>query len=302
MADENLFGNPATKQNGQFFQHAVFVFADVVVLGQLPRHAQRPATRHDGDLVHRVGLGQRHRHHGVARLVIRGVAALVFAHDHAAPFRTHVNLVLGVFKITHVHLLLVAARRKQRSFVDQIGQICTREARRAACQHISAHIVVQRHLAHMHFQDLLAALDVGQTHHDLTVEAARPQQRLVQHVGAVGGGDHNHAFAAFKAVHLHQHLVEGLLAFVVATAHAGTTMAADSVDFVDEDDARRVLLGGFEHVTHARCAHAHEHFDKIRTRNTKKRHLGFTRNRACQQGFAGAGRAHHQHATRNLAA
>jgi hypothetical protein len=91
----------------------------------------------------------------------------------------------------------------------------------------------------VHVQDLFAAADVGQADHHLAVETARTQQRLVQHVGAVGGGDHDHAGVGFETVHLHQHLVQGLLALVVAAAHAGTTMAADGVDFVDEDDGER---------------------------------------------------------------
>jgi hypothetical protein len=51
----------------------------------------------------------------------------------------------------------------------------------------------------------------------------------------------------------------------------GTTtcaaMAADRVDFVDEDDAGRVLLGLLEHVAHAGRADAHEHLYEVGTRN-----------------------------------
>jgi SpoVK/Ycf46/Vps4 family AAA+-type ATPase len=35
--------------------------------------------------------------------------------------------------------------------------------------------------------------------------------------------------------HLNQHLVQGLLTFIVATAKTGATLAADGVDFIDED-------------------------------------------------------------------
>ena len=40
-----------------------------------------------------------------------------------------------------------------------------------------------------------------------------------------------------------QQLVDGLLALVVATAHAGATLAAHSVDLIDEDDAGSLALG-----------------------------------------------------------
>ena len=99
-----------------------------------------------------------------------------------------------------------------------------------------------RHLAHMHSQDLLAADDIRQRHHHLAVEAAGTQQRRIEHVGTVGRGDHDHALVGLEAVHLDQQLVQGLLALVVAAAEAGAAMAADGVDFVDEDDAGRMLL------------------------------------------------------------
>ena len=52
--------------------------------------------------------------------------------------------------------------------------------------------------------------------HDAAVEAARSQQRRVEHVGAVGGRQDDDAFAGVEAVHLGQDLVQRLLALVVA--------------------------------------------------------------------------------------
>src|ERR1700760_3716984 len=43
---------------------------------------------------------------------------------------------------------------------------------------------------------------VGIGHRDLTVEAARPQQRGVQDVGPVGGRDEDDALALAESVHL----------------------------------------------------------------------------------------------------
>src|SRR5262249_51975137 len=96
--------------------------------------------------------------------------------------------------------------------------------------------------------------------------------------------------------------VQRLLALVVAAAEAGAAMAADRVDFVDEDDARRVLLRLLEHVAHARGADADEHLDEIGTGNREERHLRLAGDRLREQGLAGARRADHQYATRNAAA
>ena len=120
--------------------------------------------------------------------------------------------------------------------------------------------------------------------------------------GTVGGGDQDHAFVGLEAVHLDQQLVERLLALVVAAAEAGAAMAADRVDFVDEDDAGRVLLGLLEHVAHAARADAHEHLDEVGARDGEERHVGFARDGARQQRLAGARRADEQTALGNLAA
>ena len=93
----------------------------------------------------------------------------------------------------------------------------------------------------MHLQDALAALHVGHVHHDLAVEAAGAQQRRVEHVGAVRGGDEHHGVVGLEAVHLHEQLVKRLLALVVAAAQAGAALAAHGVDLVDEDDGRGML-------------------------------------------------------------
>src|SRR5450756_155077 len=71
---------------------------------------------------------------------------------------------------------------------------------------------------------------------------------------------------------------------VLLVGPPGTAMTADRVDFIDEDDARRVLLGLLEHVAHAARADADEHFHEVRTRNGEERHVGFARDRARDQG------------------
>jgi len=84
--------------------------------------------------------------------------------------------------------------------------------------------------------------------HDPAVETARAQQRRVEDIGPIGGRDQDHAVVGLETVHLHQQLVEGLLAFVVAAAEPGPAVAADGVDLVDEDDARCVFLSLLEEV------------------------------------------------------
>ena len=164
------------------------------------------------------------------------------------------------------------------------------------------HVRRQRHLAHVHLQDLLAADHVRIGHYDLTVETAGAQQRRIEHVRPVGGGDQNDAFIGLEAIHLHEQLVQRLLAFVVAAAETRAAVAADGVDLVDEDDARRVLLRLLEHVAHPARADADEHLDEVGARDGEERHIGLAGDGARQQRLAGAGRADQQQAARNAAA
>ena len=196
LVHEQLLGDAAAEQHRDHGEQPVAVLAVAVLGRQLHRHAERAAARDDGHLVHRIGLGQQARDDRVAGLVIGGVAALFLGHDHRAALGAHDDLVLGALEVVHLDQALVAARGEQRRFVHQVGEVGAREAGRAARDDVGLDVRRERHLAHVHLEDLLAAADVGQRHDHLAVEAARAQQRRVEHVGPVGGGDDDHAHGA----------------------------------------------------------------------------------------------------------
>ena len=87
-----------------------------------------------------------------------------------------------------------------------------------------------------------------------------------------------------------------MLPLVIATAQPGATLATNSVDFVDKNDAGRIFLGVVKHVPDACRTHTDKHFDKIRSGNREKRNLRLARNAFGQQGFACAGGANQQEA------
>ena len=88
----------------------------------------------------------------------------------------------------------------------------------------------------------------------------------------------------------------------MSAAQTGAALAAHRVDFIDEDDGRRGLLGLLEQIAHAGRAHADEHFHKIRAGDGEEGNARFPRDGARQQGFARSGRAHQQDARGNLRA
>ena len=156
--------------------------------------------------------------------------------------------------------------------------------------------VVDRLALRVHLEDLAAAVAVGAVDDDLAVEAPGPQERRVEDVGAVGGGDEDDVVLHLEAVHLDEELVQRLLALVVAAAEAGAAVAADGVDLVHEDDAGAGLLGLLEEVAHARGADADEHLDEVGARDGEERHAGLAGDRAREQRLTGAGRPVEQHA------
>ena len=143
----------------------------------------------------------------------------------------------------------------------------------------------------MYLEDLLPPREVGPVDHDLPVETAWPEERGVEDVGAVGGGEHDDAALGVEAVHLDEELVERLLPLVVPTTEAGATLPTDGVDLVHKDDAGRILLGLLEEVAHAAGADADEHLHKVRTRDGEERYPGLTGNGPRQQRLARTGRS-----------
>jgi hypothetical protein len=193
-----------------------------------------------------IGPGERRGDEGVAALVVGGDELLLLAHQARAALRAGDDAVDGLVERLVADQLLVLARGQQRGLVQHVGQVGAGEAGGTARDRDEVDVRGHRLAAGVDLQDHVAAGQVGGVHADLTVEAARAQQRRVQHVGPVRGRDQDDAAAYVEAVHLDQQLVERLLALVVATAHAGTAVPAHGVDLVDEDDRRGVLLGLLE--------------------------------------------------------
>ena len=133
-------------------------------------------------------------------------------------------------------------------------------------------------------------------------EAAGAQDRRVERVEPVGGGDADHAAVGVEAVHLDEQLVERLLALVVAALRAVAALLAERVELVEEDHRGRVAAGVGEQLAHAGGAAADEHLDEVRAGHAVERHLGLAGQRLREQRLAGAGRAVEDHAAGELCA
>ena len=128
---------------------------------------------------------------------------------------------------------------------------------------------IELHVFDVNFEDLFAPADVGSIDEDMAIKAAGPQERGVERLGTVRGRHDDDAVVGTEAVHFDEQGIERLLAFVVAAHQAVAAALAERVEFIDEDDARRLGFGLLEHVANAGGADADEHFDKVRTRQAK---------------------------------
>ena len=136
----------------------------------------------------------------------------------------------------------------------------------------------------------------------LAIETARPHQRGVEYIRAIGSSQNDDRFVRVEAIHFTQYLVQGLLAFVMPAAQTGAPGAPHRIDFVDKNDRRRLLAGACEHVAHPRSADTDEHFDKLRAANAEEGYVGLAGDRLGHQGLTGARGAHQQNPLRDLGA
>src|SRR5258706_8835890 len=114
----------------------------------------------------------------------------------------------------------------------------------------------------MDFENSQPSIPVGSIHRDTAVKAAWTQQGYVKSIGAVGGRDDNHGLPCIETIHLHQQLVECLLAFIVGV-DACSTLPSYGVDLINEDDAGCSLLGLVEKITHTAGTDANQHFHEF---------------------------------------
>src|SRR6266403_4516153 len=133
---DQFLGDAPAEQRGDRALEPALGEAVAILLGQELSDSERPATRNDRDLVHRVVLRNRHADDRVTGLVIGRHALLGLAHDHGAPLGAHQDLVLGALELVHADDALVGARGEQRRLVHEIGKVRDRKSTRLNSSHV----------------------------------------------------------------------------------------------------------------------------------------------------------------------
>mmetsp|Transcript_11032 Transcript_11032/g.45799 ORF Transcript_11032/g.45799 Transcript_11032/m.45799 type:complete len:487 (+) Transcript_11032:53-1513(+) len=272
----------------------------VILAARKHRAAEEVTLRHEAHALHRLHRcppvqAQRRGNQRTPRLAggdalldgrqprIGGRVERLLAEPHRHAVERRVNVARG-------NLLRAPPDRHQGRFVQQIGQVGAREPAQVLRQLIEVDVGGEGLVARVHLQDLRAPGRSGLGDVDLAVEAPRAQKRGVEHVRAVRGAHEDHARFLAEAIHLGQQLVERLLTLLRAAALRlkllRGALAAQGVELVHEDDARRVDTRALEQIAHARGAHAHDGLHELRARHGEERHARLTGNGLCNKRFA----------------
>ena len=296
VVNDYLFRRSAAEHHGDRVMQLAARDVTVVRFGTGERISRRHAAGDYAHFLDLVAAGEEFRHDGVTGFVISG-DALVRLGDHAALFlRSGDDLVDAFQKVDHDDDLSARARRQNSRFVEQVFYVRARKTAGHAREYLKGYVGRERLVARMHLEDRLSALDVGKGDIDLPVESARAQQRGVEDIRAVGRRHDDYPLVLFKAVHLHEQLVERLLSFVVSAAQARASLAPDGVYFVDKDYAGHVALRLIEQVAHPRRARSDEHFHKVGTADREEGHARLARDGFGKKRLTRSGRSHEQNA------
>ena len=85
----------------------------------------------------------------------------------------------------------------------------------------------------------------------------------------------------------------------MGTAETCTTLSGNSINLIDEDNTRRILLRLTEEVTDTRRTNTDEHLYEIRTGDAEEGNTCFTGNCLCKQSLTGSRRTDKKHSLRD---
>mmetsp|Transcript_58143 Transcript_58143/g.135964 ORF Transcript_58143/g.135964 Transcript_58143/m.135964 type:complete len:204 (-) Transcript_58143:1119-1730(-) len=200
-------------------------------------------------------------------LVVGDKLPLPLRHHGILLLKANGNALKRIADVILVNFCLVLPSCHNGSLVQQVGKIRTAHTRCLPGHRAQIHRRCQRLALGMDLQDGDPTLDIWWIHLNLTVESARSHKRLVQDVRPVCGCDDNDAIVNVETIHLSQELVDSLFPLIIPLAKASTSLSANCINFINEDDARGSLLSLGKEVSHTCCADACEHLNEFRRGN-----------------------------------
>ena len=184
---------------------------------------------------------------GVADFVVGDGLLFVVRQDGVLLLVTGDDDFDAFFQVGLADGVAVVADGAQGRFIDDIGQFGAGSPGGHAGDSVEVDVVAEGDFLGVGLEDGFTASQVRQFDRDAAVETAWPQQGRVQRFRPVRRGQDDDVVIGVETVHFRQQLVQRLFPFAVAHGIARAFLA-DGVDFVDEDDARCLLLGDHKSV------------------------------------------------------
>ena len=144
---------------------------------------------------------------GVAGLVVAGDELILFLHNAGFLFNAHNHLDGSLFYVGLGNGLGIFAGGKQCRFVKQVFEVCSGESCGGLRDDFEAYVGGKGRASRMNLEDFLPSLNIGISHHYLTVETAGTCESGIENVGPVGGSDDDDPFVCAESVHFNKQLV-----------------------------------------------------------------------------------------------
>ena len=303
FSERDMFGCASAQQNRQPIHQLVFL-KQIPVFGRLLHVAERrEPARDDRHLVHRLGARRELGDDRVAGFVEGDDAPFFCIREAVLPLEADDDAIDCGVQLGHADFAFFAARGQQRRFVEHVFQIRADHPWRAARDVFEIDVSGELHFAGVHLEDGVAAGAVGPVDEDLPVEASRAQQRAVQNLGPVGRARTMMPSRESKPS--------------ISTSSWFSVCSRSSVPPPPCDPDRLLPMASSSSMKMIAGAFALACSNSLRTRDAptptktsmnsdaarrKKRHAGFTRDRAREERLAGARRPDEQRPFRHARA
>merc|ERR1712127_261274 len=202
------------------------------------------------------------------------VSSLLFQTNHQT-IDSAVNFIP-----TNRSLTLTGSRNG--SFVHEILQLGTGISWCSATDSFKIDIRLQGLATGMHTKNSLTTLEV-------------------KNINTICCCDGDDTRVSIETIHLNQNLVNGLFTFIVTSSLATSTLASYSINLINKDNARGILIGLSKDVTDTGSSHTNKHLHKFRTTDGDEWDSGFTGNSLGQKSLTSTRRSIKDDTTRDAA-
>ena len=208
IVEDQLLCHTAAEAYGDVLHHFASRLEHIIVLRLRHRVARCARTcRDNGDRIDRLHIRQHMEQDRMACLMVCGDPFFFIRNDFTALLRTDAHFDESRLDIGLAHKSSAVLCRHNRCLVQQVLQLCASEACGRLRDLFQIHILGQRFVLCMDFQDFLTAHDIRRSYNHAAVKTARTENRRIQDIDTVRRCHHDDALIDAETIHLNEKLV-----------------------------------------------------------------------------------------------